>query len=277
MADLSDETLMAFADGVLDPALRDQVEAAVRDNPEYREKIEKFRTTLAPIRRAFRDGPLPPQSDDLIDKLRQVPLQQNRVISRVSPSEGSRFSSMGDGIYRRAAAARTPMAVAASIALMVGIGLGWALRANDPSPPRALNGIAFGERGLSAEGALEQLLETVRSGTPLVVASNKGPWDLKAFFTFKSQRGEFCRRYEMTNAASGSFAGYACRGDDGHWFVQAHVKSDGPTVNGKSFVPSAGSRDAALDAAIDAAREGDVLDVALENKLIQSAWRHSRP
>jgi hypothetical protein len=275
VADLSDETLMAYADGVLDPALRDVVEAAMRDNPEYRVKVEKFRTTLAPIRRAFQDGPLPQQSNALIDKLGKMGLRPDQTNPPIAPGQGWQFGA-GKGSNGRAAA-RRPMAIAASIALMVGVGLGWALRPNDTSLPRDPNRIALGERGLSAEGALRQLLETARSGTPLVVASGGHTWKLKASFTFKSIDGEFCRRYEMTNATDGSFAGYACRGDDGQWLVQAHLKSDGLTPNGKSFVPSAGKHDAALDAAIDATREGDVLDVEVENKLIQTAWQSGQP
>jgi anti-sigma factor RsiW len=40
--------LMAYADGRLDPVSREVVEATLRDRPEYRAKVEKFRQTLMP-------------------------------------------------------------------------------------------------------------------------------------------------------------------------------------------------------------------------------------
>ena len=54
MAGLSDETLMAYADGMLDPADRAALEATIQQCPEYQQKIAKFRATLN-VRQAFAD------------------------------------------------------------------------------------------------------------------------------------------------------------------------------------------------------------------------------
>ena len=53
MADLSDEVLMAYADGLLNPAERASVEASIREHPEYQQKVERFRATRKPVQRAF--------------------------------------------------------------------------------------------------------------------------------------------------------------------------------------------------------------------------------
>ena len=275
VADLSDETLMAYADGVLDPALREAVESALRDHPEYRAKVEKFRRTRAPIRHAFVQGPLPEQPDGLIDELQRFPLRPIEATSPPSPSAGWRSDGRKRG-YGQVPAVPLPMAIAASVALLIGVGLGWTLQPKGNLSPGAQSVIAFGERGLTAQGALRQLLETVQSGTTIATVSNGHTWQLKASFTFRSLGGASCRRYEMAEATNAPFAGYACRGDDGQWLVQAHLRSEGSTNNSKVFVPSAGLSDAALDAAIDAARDGDVLDFAQENKLIENAWHNSR-
>src|SRR5262245_55875265 len=128
---------MAYADGVLDPAQREAVEAALRDRPEYRIKVEKFRQTLAPVRRAF-EGSLPEQPEGLIRKLRRIPLSPTGATS----PPGTRASWPSDGRNPpNDRAARLPMAIAASIALFIGIGLGWVLHQKDTSLPGAA--IAF--------------------------------------------------------------------------------------------------------------------------------------
>jgi hypothetical protein len=136
--------------------------------------------------------------------------------------------------------------------------------------------VAFRDRGLAAQGQLQDLLEAAKSGTTIVADGGGQAWRLKASFTFESHAGAFCRRYEMANDGGAHFSGYACRSERGSWLIQAHVKSKAPIHGKNGFVPSAGESDAALDAAIDAVRNGDVLEPARENGLIENGWRTSR-
>jgi anti-sigma-K factor RskA len=46
---------MAYADGALDPAEREAVEAIIERHPECRQKVEKYRATLAPLQSLFRE------------------------------------------------------------------------------------------------------------------------------------------------------------------------------------------------------------------------------
>ena len=55
VAEISDELLMAYADGALDPADRATVEAALQQHPQYREKVEKVQSD-AQIRSRRRSG-----------------------------------------------------------------------------------------------------------------------------------------------------------------------------------------------------------------------------
>lgn len=270
MADLSDETLMAYADGVLDPALREVVEAALRDHPEYRAKVEKFRQTLGPIRRAFEEGPLPETPASLVGKLRSVQAWPVDATSAM-PRAGWRADGRMQG-YRSFFAPRLPMAIAASVALLIGMGLGWVLQPNGLSPVRTERVIAFGDGGLTAQGLLWHALETSKSGLTIVTVSNGQTWRVKPSFTFRALDGPLCRRYEMANDGDGRFAGYACRASDGKWLVQAHIKSETSTFDSRGFVPSAGRNDAALDAAIDALRDSDVLESGVEDRMIENGW-----
>ena len=105
-----------------------------------------------------------------------------------------------------------PTALAALLVLLVGGGLGWFMHG---SPQRDVTDLAdlitFGDCSLQAEGALAQLLETVKSGA--VVSARDvhcRAWQLKTIFSFRSMANLPCRRYELTNDATRRFAGYAC-------------------------------------------------------------------
>ena len=59
---VSDETLMAFADGEVDPATRAIVEAAMRDDPEVRRRVAHHQALREVVKGAFAaviDEPVP--------------------------------------------------------------------------------------------------------------------------------------------------------------------------------------------------------------------------
>jgi hypothetical protein len=274
VADLSDEMLMAYADGRLDPVTREVVKAAMRGRPEYREKVEKFRQTLMPIRHAFDDEPASERAASLIEQMHNG---DSGLTDGVADKLGT--TRRGNAVAGEASllpAGHWPIAIAASIALLIGVGLGWILQPREALTRRAQDMIAFGDRGLVAQGALRDLLETARSGTTMMAEGAGKPWRLRASFTFRSYTNAFCRRYEMADAAGARFGGYACRSGGGQWLVQAHVKSEATIQDRNGFAPSAGHSDAGLDAAIDVVRDGDVLEPALESGLIESGWRDSQ-
>jgi hypothetical protein len=278
VAGLSDKTLMAYADGVLDPAERAAVEAALREHPEYQLKVAKFRATLEPVQRAI-DGDL--------DKARLAALAAKirRAEERSSTADdpGARIVKLpGRRAPTAASAPRTyaPLALAASLALMIGGGLGWLARgAPEPAPLAAPGLVAFDDGSLVAAGPLAKLLETTSSGTALRASlSNGAAWQLKASFSFRSVDGVPCRRYEMGRDASARFAGYACRSADGRWSVRAQARLPATLENrsgGGDFTPAGGDEDA-LDAAVRAAMDGDMLPTTEEARLIAGAWATRR-
>ena len=73
------------------------------------------------------------------------------------------------------------------------------------------------------------------------------------------------------------FAGFACRGADGQWTVQAHVKLDSTPVHpGAGFAPASGpsadAADMALEAAIRAASGGKLYRDAEEKAALVAGW-----
>ena len=90
MAELSDEILMAYADGVLDADTAKRVEMALTDHPEYRERIEKFRATRHPVQRAFDDVMKEPMSQ------RAVAIVRGGRVGAFA----TRFGDLGRGALR---------------------------------------------------------------------------------------------------------------------------------------------------------------------------------
>ena len=276
MADLSDEILMAYADGLLSAAERVNVEASIREHPDYQRKVEQFRATLKPIRQAFEE-----QDRDhlaaLAARIRQVPATASAGRARL-PSVAPRHAQSSSP----AAYASWPVALAASLALVVGGGLGWFMHSPPEREKAASAGlITFDDGSLRAEGALAQLLETARSGTALRVRDvHERAWQLTAISSFRSLADAPCRRYELTDDVAARFAGYACRDANARWLIQAHTRLD-RKVNSKPIYAPAGVADGAgnggpLDVAMRAHMKGDVLQSAEELRLIKSHWSKDR-
>jgi hypothetical protein len=93
-----------------------------------------------------------------------------------------------------------PTALAASLVLLVGGGLGWFMHGSPQRDETALADlITFGDGSLQAEGALAQLLETVKSGAVVSARDVHGrAWQLKTIFSFRAMANLPCRRYELT-------------------------------------------------------------------------------
>ena len=207
MAGLSDEELMAYADGQLDPAEQANVEASIRERPEHQRKVEKFRATLKPVHQAFQErmdrGHLA-----LAARIRQeVPAT---VSDRDAQTKGPNHAQSRASLI--ASYSTWPAALAASLALLVGGELGWFMHGSPQRHETALADlITFGDGSLQAEGALAELLETAKSGTAVNARDVHGrAWQLKTIFSFRSMANLPCRRYELTNDATRRFAGYAC-------------------------------------------------------------------
>ena len=70
---ISDETLMAFADGELDEAARAAVEAAMREDPEVSKRIARHRALRARLQAGFAAELSEPVPERLTAVLRGVP------------------------------------------------------------------------------------------------------------------------------------------------------------------------------------------------------------
>ena len=269
MVEISDELLMAYADNALDPATSATVEAALEKQPQYRELVEIFRSTRHPIRIALREGLETIDLGPLIDRIRRDEFTAPKTDSaRVVRIYGDKTRAHGYRFRQH-----LPLAMAASIALLIGATLGWSLNMR-PAVTTQLSGgfVRFSDGGLLAEGALGELLEHATSDTYIMAKTEDGKvWRLNTSFTFRSVKRSPCRRYEIDGNVRGRFAGYACRTDQGQWLIQAHA-GVGPKGQNSGYIPAAGDGDTALEAALRATMDGDAYQSSEEAELISRRW-----
>ena len=200
---LDDETLMAYADGALGPEEAAAVRAALAADPEAAADVDRFRESARLVRAAFDDTlaePVPPTLE-------------RRVRAAARAAEAERHAL--DALVRRRG--RRPLALAASVALLLGLGIGSRLSpgAGDEALPGlgdALAGTASGVHASLPDGA---------TLTPLA--------------TFRDRDGRWCRQF--ARAADGRTGeGVACRDAEGGWRL-AFLVPDG-TAAGRDYAPA---------------------------------------
>ncbi|HEU0159731.1 MAG TPA: hypothetical protein VFR00_10475 [Hyphomicrobiaceae bacterium] len=278
MSVVSDEVLMAFADGALDPAERDAVEALLQRHPECRQKVEKFRTTLSPLQNLFRETIRIDHLGPLIDQIRRADLAAGQTSPRTAEVR-QLPQARPTRAPRHPWHQHYPMALAASLALLIGAALGSLLQPRATSSVPTAGFIGGSDGQLTAQGPLQELLEHTARGIPVrAELAAGGTWELETAFTFRrSGDQQPCRRYELRSTAQEHFAGFACRGKDGQWAVQAHLKLQAMPANpGPGYAPASGpnvdAANAALEAAIRVASGGKVYPDAEEKAAIVAGW-----
>jgi hypothetical protein len=186
---LSDEKLMAYADGELDAAERAEIEAALAQDGSLRERVEAHRRLRARLSRAF-DGAL---TEPAPEQLRAAAGVRAAEIVNLSERRAAKWSAREWG------------AMAASVAagLLIGVGV-----MNAQSPP-----IAATEDGLIARGALAGALNTQLASDEVGA--------VRIGLSFRSQDGRYCRTFDLTRSET---SGLACRDED-VWAVAMTTQS----------------------------------------------------
>ncbi|WP_447728137.1 anti-sigma factor family protein [Sphingomonas koreensis] len=227
------ETLMAFADGELDPVAAKRVEKAIAADPALGAQVEQHRRLAASLRAAFDPvaaAPVPPAVEAMLrGSAKIVPLAPR-------PARRERPFWMG--------------AVAAS--LVVGLLAGPLLFSGDTGGVMMRDGTAI------ASGAVAKAL-----GTQL--ASAQAPdAPVRVGVTFRDGAQRWCRTFE-----SGTTGGIACA-QGGNWRIERLY--GGLSQQGAAY-RQAGSPAVAMMADAQAMMAGDPLDAAAETAARDSGWR----
>lgn len=201
---IADETLMAFADGELDPAEARRVEAAVAADPALQARLRVFSET----RRMLREvpaAPMPAGGDAaLIARIRAASQPRRPAMTPPAPANLNR---------------RPLAAIAATLAVAV-IGLGW----------WQIGGPQTGETGAGMAA-----LDSLASGEVQALPEGGSLTIIASFITADE---EFCREYETRSGDTATLV-VACREDDA-WkprFAMSMTAAEG-------YVPASGEIEA---------------------------------
>jgi hypothetical protein len=259
MKPISDETLMAYADGELQPDERRSVRESLRKDASLIERLESFMATKGWVARPFDEVLAAPIPEKLLSVMRaaSAPPARRRLL-RLDPVGGVRF--------------RIPVRPLAAVAtLLVGATIGWLVH-SFAGPEIVL----IGTRGLVVPVSLQQALEQVTTGSSGKVGGNL---ILEPTFTFHAAQKVWCRQFALAHADGGQrTAGLACRGSDGTWRVQALTAASQNSPMPRDTYMSAGSESEELgDQLLDAARtsiiDGEVLGLDEEKQLMGRNWK----
>ncbi|MDO9526411.1 MAG: hypothetical protein Q7J57_12895 [Gemmobacter sp.] len=201
---IDDDILMAYVDGTLDFDGMAQVEAAVADSEEVAVRLAE----LFESRAALLDDPDadPAPTDEALG-----------MATAPGAAQGSPANIPGRSV------AWQLMALAASVALVVGLGAGWMLaggsntEASSPVPPVAPPPAA--QATLLDNTEIVAALATLPAGESLALA---GGGEVRAIATHRNTAGTLCRGVEHDRADRQTVIAVVCR-DGGQWNPQLTV------------------------------------------------------
>jgi hypothetical protein len=245
----TDETLMAYADGLLDPSQRAEIESLCAEDAKLRARLGIFRATGRNLGHLFQhhiDAPVP---ERLLDFIQAQELKLARGKTRRRSWFRSRRDEHAD-LWRFLDAAVIRTAAFASVSMVVGVGFGWLLHGTTSDQTMALTGLVQVEKNRLIAGApLQRSLDNLYSSTKakLALAGSRDA-ELKIKMTFRNEARDYCRLYEITTSSPERYAGVACRTGD-QWSIHIQAMVPPSDVSPGQFVP-AGVNDTAMDAVV---------------------------
>lgn len=230
--EIDDETLMAYADGELEPAAAASVERALAADPRLAARVDLFRRTREAVALDARRAPAPPVPEALVARVRELAADApatpapNVLPFRAAPP-----------------APRWQLPLAASIALAIGLGAGF-LAGRDRVPVSGLQIAAL------ADPAVGTALGIVRSGERTMLADGS---EIEAIASFRGRDGELCREFEHGRTGR-TVVAVACR-EAGGWNVRFAVAT--PAAPGTGYAPASSLE--TLDAYLTSTEAGQPL------------------
>jgi hypothetical protein len=232
-APITDEQLMAYADGELAGEERDVVADAVAADPALSARLAQQQEMRDRLRDAFADELDEPVPERLRQAVSDLPARE--------AANWARWSGWGG--------------LAASVAFGVLIGhVAW------PGGAGAPDGFALQEGRLIAQGDVKKALSTQTASRADAAAP------VQTRLSFVDRDGRYCRTFSGHGTA-----GLACRdGDD--WTVPLLVDAPA-SANATGLRQAGSALPAALLAEVDRRIDGSPLDAAAEQRALQRGWR----
>jgi hypothetical protein len=266
---LTDEMLVAYVDGTLDPNEREHIETLLQNDPEARDRLESFRITGNLLIELMDRHMPPPSPKRLLDRI--LPEE-----TRPGPAVYERYKQQTAGVTEKFEAHLLFIPIIL-ITLTVGFGIGWFLNNSGYMASAGENDLVQVEKNqIRAKAILQDALETLPSNadtTGAVVADNQQSnlRNIRVRLTFRNEEQQYCRGYEIENAEPVRYSGIACRHDNGEWFVRVQALT-APAYPMQTYVP-AGAAKNTMDIVALALMDGAPLTKSEEDAAIKEKWR----
>jgi len=166
---------------------------------------------------------------------------------------------------------RQSVPLAASLALLVGLGLGW-LTSGTPEGSAVANLIKVDRNRLIAQGVLQDTLETLPSGHETAASLDGRSLRLGVKMTFEDQSGTYCRQYQVTVPPAESYSGVACR-RGAEWDVRIQALLPPASEAAERTSPADSGAGAAMDAVVGSWIAGNPVVGDEEAALMRKGWR----
>jgi hypothetical protein len=247
---LSDEVLMAYADGELGEPARSEVERAMRADPAVAARVARHKALRANVYQAFAglvDDKAPPRADPSAPRGNVVDLDAVRAARHQALPElppRPRWSWRQWGLLTGTLLAGVAAGVLGYRALLGGVTV----------VPLAAYGGALVAQGALAQALSQRLASVPAQGSPVRLG-----------VSFATRDGSYCRSF-----AVGSSAGLACRKGE-QWMIPVLAESE-PGTAGAYRQAGSEMPQVVLDA-IDQRIDGAGLDGAAERAAVKKGWK----
>jgi putative transcriptional regulator len=193
----------------------------------------------------------------------------DNVVRPFGPARGPRRGPFQQ-TTRLAEMGSVPAALAASLAMIVGLSLGWLVWGGQGTGAVTDLVSAEGNRIL-AQGSLREALNTLPSGEQKTALVSGQDLRLGIKMTFQDQEGSYCRQYRIEASPSEHYAGIACRkGEEWGIKIQGLVP---PAASASQRTIPANGANAAMDALVGAWSAGDPIVGEDEAGIMKKGWR----
>ena len=281
MSEITDEMLMAFADGQLAAADRCRVADYIATRPEARARVEMFQNTRAELGTLLNAALCEPVPDKLIAAINAAPMSRGSAPHKASAStKATRMSSFFDTIFP---SWPTPVALGACAAtLVIGAVIGLQWRSPQPTGINWQDIVALNEGRILAKDNFRDGLEKTPLGSQVTLNTRSSQIAFTPVMTFERKDGGFCRQYNLANSAGALIAGVGCRNSAGDWTVEVQSELSSRKIargnqDPNKFEIAGALKSPIIDKAVDKMIRGNVLSKETEAQLLAGNWLAKSP
>lgn len=273
MSDITDELLMAYADGELDSAEQRRVERYLANDPASAQRLEMFTQTGRDLGRLFDQ----PMREAIPERLLQTVMGSNSsspaATMKLTQRRPRFLTALTEAFFPSHAGWKTAAATAAL--LIVGAAAGWTLN-NTQASGSGPSLVSLADGALVASKELGRVLAGAPSGIAVGLGQQSANFAVKPVLSFQSISGGYCRQYELSNASGSRFSGVGCRMANGQWRIEVHSQvAAAPDATQGGITPASGRSSPVVESAIDRMIKGDALGSVAERSLIDNKWQAS--